>query len=172
MLVSALVAFCCLRQLRDLFNTTVLHDTIAQILDVFMKSGGPQHWLHQFMVETRAVLSRTLWTLVKLKDRQRWWCSWGCVANRTKELENSNEFEHIVEQSVKKVIDSLVEDLKVQAGVGDLSAGVPLAKLLPRVALMSPRLLEKPNNNKFIQMIRNMQEVEVFFTLIYSDMQS
>ncbi|KAK6912429.1 Peroxin-3 [Dillenia turbinata] len=158
------------KQLRDLFNTRVLHDTITQILDLFMKSGGPHHWLvflmpvdntlykvpssgnvggvhydinrlDQFMVEARAVLS-------------------------------SNEFEHIVEQSIKKVIDTLVEDLKVQAGVGDLSAGVPLAKLLPRVALMSPRLLEEPSNNKFIQMIRNMQEVEVFFTLIYSDVQS
>ncbi|PWA60721.1 Peroxin-3 [Artemisia annua] len=73
------------KQLRDIFNSSVLHDTIMQILNMFMSMGRPRHWveylmpedvrfykslessgsnvsditkLDQLMVETRTVLSR------------------------------------------------------------------------------------------------------------------
>lgn len=74
----------CRKQLRDSFNATVLHATIIQILDKFMSTGDPHHWVNylmpelelatafsndntllpdvnkfeQLMVETRAVISR------------------------------------------------------------------------------------------------------------------
>ncbi|CAL5344642.1 unnamed protein product [Camellia sinensis] len=78
------------KQLKDLFNTTVLHETTVQILDMFMSMGSPHHWVDylmpedpnfyklvafsnsdstdpsdstqfdRLMVETRAVLSRLL----------------------------------------------------------------------------------------------------------------
>lgn len=78
----------CRKQLKDLFNSTVLHETVVKILDIFMSMGSPYHWVDyimpedarfykfvafsdsagtnlsdvtkfdQLMVETRAVLSR------------------------------------------------------------------------------------------------------------------
>ena len=41
----------CRKQLTDRFNTTVLHDTIMQILDKFMSTGSPHHWVNYLMPE-------------------------------------------------------------------------------------------------------------------------
>lgn len=84
----ALPLFVCRKQLRDIFNTVVLHETFMQILEVFMSMGSPHQWVDflmprdirfyklvtasghdettlsgatkfdELMVETRAVLSR------------------------------------------------------------------------------------------------------------------
>lgn len=75
----------CRKQLRDIFNSAVLHETVMQILNTFMSMGRPHQWidylmpedlrfyksvetdtrnvsdvtkLDQLMVETRTVLSR------------------------------------------------------------------------------------------------------------------
>lgn len=72
--------------------------------------------------------------------------------------------------SLRKVVDGLMEDINLQFGDGNLSTGLPLAKLLPRVAQISPLLLEEPSRNKFTHIIQNIPEVEVFFTLLYTNM--
>lgn len=65
-------------------------------------------------------------------------------------------------------MDDLVQDMKDQHG--DInSSGVPLARLVPKVAQMGPLLLEEPSNNKYIQIVRNLPVAEVFFTLLYAD---
>lgn len=71
---------------------------------------------------------------------------------------------------MKTVVDALVEDLKVQQGENNPLSSIPLAKLVPRVAQMGPLLLEEPSRNRFVQIIRNITEVEVFFTLLYANM--
>lgn len=43
--------FMCRKQLRDSFNATVLHATIMQILDKFMSTGDPHHWVNYLMPE-------------------------------------------------------------------------------------------------------------------------
>lgn len=43
--------FMCRKQLKDFFNTTVLHQTITQILDTFMSTKSPHHWLDYLMPE-------------------------------------------------------------------------------------------------------------------------
>lgn len=78
----------CRKQLRDLFNTEVLGETVMQILEIFMSTGSSRHWVNllmpsdssfsnlatvsshgdetlpsvskfdQLMIETRAVLTR------------------------------------------------------------------------------------------------------------------
>lgn len=90
-------AFLCRKQLTDSYNTTVLHETIVQILDTFKGIRSPLRWvdylmpedarLHevatasstddavfsdvtkfdQLMVETRAVLSRYVYQDLYLK---------------------------------------------------------------------------------------------------------
>ena len=74
-----------------------------------------------------------------------------------------------MEKSLKAVVDALVEDMAAQSG-GSLTSGMPLAKLLPRVVQMGPILLNDPSKNRFIQIIQSSPEVELFFTLIYTNM--
>jgi len=68
--------FNCRKQLKDVITTRVLQETVMQIVDVFMSTGSPHHWVdylmmpqdyssdeavskfHQLMVETREVLIR------------------------------------------------------------------------------------------------------------------
>lgn len=41
----------CRKQLRDPFTTTTLHETLSQILDLFMSRGSPHHWADYVMPE-------------------------------------------------------------------------------------------------------------------------
>lgn len=41
----------CRKQLKDFFNTTVLRDTILQILHTFLCMGSPHHWMGFLMPE-------------------------------------------------------------------------------------------------------------------------
>lgn len=71
--------------------------------------------------------------------------------------------------SFKAAVDALIDEMRVQSG-GSLISGMPLAKLVPRVVQMSPSLLAEPSNNRIIQVIRTIPEVELFFTLLYANM--
>lgn len=70
--------------------------------------------------------------------------------------------------ALKAVVDTVVKEMEIQSGEGNL--GTPLARLIPRVTKMGPELLEEPSKNQFIQVIRSVPEVELFFTLLYSNM--
>jgi len=75
-----------------------------------------------------------------------------------------------MERSLRKIADMVIEDLTAQAGIPSAPSGLPLATLLPRVAHLSSPLLEEPNKNKYIQIIRSMPEVELFYTFLYANM--
>lgn len=82
----------------------------------------------------------------------------------------SDDFKNIMERSLRKIADMVIEDLAAQTGIPSPPSGLPLATLLPRVAHLSSPLLEEPNKNKHIQMIRSMPEVELFYTFLYANM--
>lgn len=82
----------------------------------------------------------------------------------------SAEFASVAEIAVKSVVDTVVKDMEMQFGGDNLTLGLPLARLLPRVTQMGPAIVEEPTKNQFIQVIRNVPEVELFFTLLYSNM--
>lgn len=75
-----------------------------------------------------------------------------------------------MDRSLKKIASVVVEDLAVQIGAPIPSPGLPLAKLLAKVAQLSLPLLEEPDKNKHIQIIRSMPEVELFYTFLYANM--
>ncbi|KDO62866.1 hypothetical protein CISIN_1g017709mg [Citrus sinensis] len=79
------------------------------------------------------------------------------------------EYTSVVDMSFKAAVDALIDEMRVQSG-GSLISGMPLAKLVPRVVQMSPSLLAEPSNNRIIQVIRTIPEVELFFTLLYANM--
>ncbi|KAI3670651.1 hypothetical protein L2E82_53796 [Cichorium intybus] len=145
------------KQLRDIFNSSVLDDTIMQILNMFMSNGRPHHWVDYLMPEAVQYPSSDVTKLDQLM-----------VETRT--VLSSSEFGNILDMSLKKVVDGLMEDINLQFGDGNLSVGIPLAKLIPRVAQISPLLLEEPSRNKFTHIIQNIPQVEVFFTLLYTNM--
>lgn len=157
------------KQLRDFFSASVLHETTLQILDMFMGMEKPNHWVDYLMTEDAKSYQlvipsgseRTFLTDVNKFDQ---------LMVEARAVLSSAEFGSVVEISLKTVINALMEDIAVQAGGVGLSSGMPLAKLLPRIAQMGPLLLEEPSKNRFIQIIQNIPEVELFFTLLYSNM--
>lgn len=82
----------------------------------------------------------------------------------------SPDFGNIVEISLKKVVDLLVDDVSMQLEGICPPSGVPLAKLLPRITQLSLPLLGEPSDNKFVQTIGGLTDVELFYTLLYANM--
>ncbi|XP_061988334.1 peroxisome biogenesis protein 3-2 [Rosa rugosa] len=155
------------KQLTERFNTTVLHDTIMQMLDKFMSTGSPHHWVNYLMpedarwVELATAFSSDSTVLPDVTKFEQ-------LMLETRSVISSGEFGSIARMALRAVVDTVVVDMGAQSG-GDLASGTPLAKVLARVAQMGPTLLGE--SSKFVQIILNVPEVELFFTLIYSHMQ-
>ncbi|KAF3965921.1 hypothetical protein ACB098_04G071800 [Castanea mollissima] len=155
------------KQLKDFFNSTVLHETIRQILDRFMSIGSPHHWVSYIMPDARfdrlatasSSDSKILSDVTKFDQ----------LMVETGEVLTSAEFGTVVNISLKAVLDALVEDMGALSG-GSLTSGMPLAKLLSLVTQMGPLLVYGPSKNRFIQIIQSDPEVEIFFTLLYANM--
>lgn len=158
------------KQLRDVFNSMVLHGTIMQILDLFISTGKPHNLVDYLMPDdTKSYKpaspsngdSSTPADVTKFDQ----------LMVETRAVLSSAEFINVIDVSLRTVVDAVVEDMMgVQLGGGSPSSGMVLAKLLPRVAQMGPLLLEEPSKNRFIQIIQKAPEVEFFFTLLYANM--
>lgn len=82
----------------------------------------------------------------------------------------SIEFRNIVDSTTRIVVDGLMDDLLMELnGTINFSDKHPLVKLLPQVALLSNAVIEEVGYNKYIKTIRSMPDVELFFTLLYTD---
>ncbi|XP_010255760.1 PREDICTED: peroxisome biogenesis protein 3-2-like [Nelumbo nucifera] len=155
------------KQLRDPFNTMLLHDTIIQILDMFMSMNGPNHWVTYLVPENaisynhqRATSPNDLLPDLTKLDQ---------LMAETRAVLLSSDFGNVVKISLSAVVDALMEEIGVESSGGSSPSGIPLAKLLPRVAQMGPLLLEEPSSNRFIQIIRKLPEVELFYTILYAN---
>ncbi|KAK4486105.1 hypothetical protein RD792_008773 [Penstemon davidsonii] len=144
------------KQLRDFFNASVLHDTIVHILDTLMSMGSPNRWVGYLMPEDAGDYKISHATKFELLMRE------------TRAVLSSAEFSNIVDISLRTVVSELLKDLSFHCGENNLSSGMPLAKLVPRIAQTSQLLLQESNRNRYIQIIRRIPEVELFFTLLYS----
>ncbi|KAK8478822.1 hypothetical protein V6N13_108495 [Hibiscus sabdariffa] len=158
------------KQLRDFFNTTILHQTIMQILDMFLSMGNPHHWVDCLMPE-----DPRLYKLAKTSSTDKTdppeFTQFDKLMVETREVISSAEFGNVVELSLKAVAIALVEEKGFQSGGGgSLTNGMPLARLLPRIAQICPSLVEEPSKNQFIQTIQSVPQVGLFFTLLYSSM--
>lgn len=156
------------KQLRDVINTAQLHETILQILDIFMSMGNHHHWVEYLMSEE----SRFYNSNTSSSDDQRIFSDvskFDQLMSETRAVLSSTEFRNVAEVSLRTVAEALVKEINDQPGAGNLSSGIPLAKLLPRIAQMGPLLLDDPTKNQFIQLIRSIPDVELFFTLLYAN---
>lgn len=86
----------------------------------------------------------------------------------TRDVLSSNDFALILEQSLKTVLDSMMEEFNTMFE-GVTSGSIPLAKLLPPVSHASTVLLEHPTKNRFINIIGNLPQVQSFYALVYAN---
>ncbi|XP_047162081.1 peroxisome biogenesis protein 3-2-like [Vigna umbellata] len=154
------------KQLSTFFSSTTLHETVMQILSTFMSMGSPNYWIKYIIQEHVKPYSSGSSSDPMLSDM----AEYEQLMMEARAVLSSAEFGSIVEISLQAVVDKLVELMGVKFKGGSITAGLPLARVLPQVAQMCPLLLEEPSKNQFIQIIRNIQEVEVFFTLLYANM--
>ncbi|KAG6510763.1 hypothetical protein ZIOFF_028799 [Zingiber officinale] len=131
--------------------------------------------LDQLLVETRSVLSRYA-NICNIHIHVAYIFQKEHAGCGKRELDLSmilkdlfQDFGKIVDISLKKVVEVLVNDISVQVP-GTSSVGVPLAKLLPQITRLSLPLLDEPRRNKFVEVIQNLPEVELFYTLLYANM--
>lgn len=157
------------KQLRDPFSTSCLCETIIQILESFMSMGGPHHWV-AYLVPENAILYKQLVATSSDFNGSPDISKLDQLMMETRAVLSSDDFRSIVDISLRKVVDGLVEEVEQSSGGSSPSSGVPLAKLLPRVAQLGPELLEEPSQNRYLQIIRSTPEVELFFTLLYANM--
>ncbi|CAM8919880.1 unnamed protein product [Rhodiola kirilowii] len=154
------------KQLRDHFSPQVLHETILQIIETFMSSGTPHQWIDFLMPSEAGSSELTTFSANNqiIQDESKF----NKLMSETRAVLSSVEFRNILEVSLKTIITSLVEDTNQQ--LPQLSSGIPLAKLLPRVALMGPSLLQETSRDRYINIIYKIPDVELFFTLLYANM--
>ncbi|CAN6811217.1 unnamed protein product, partial [Brassica oleracea] len=168
------------KQLKDMLTTRTLEETVIRILDVFMSKGSPHHWVDYLMMAqdttmsprdttttTTSVPSSDDATVTKLHQ----------LINETREVLTrfpclvvfvcSTEFTNVAEISLKSCTVALAEEMEKQTG---LAAGMQLAKLLPQIEKTVPEISAVPDENRFLQLIRDLPEVQLFFTLLYSNM--
>ncbi|XVE58831.1 hypothetical protein DITRI_Ditri04bG0200400 [Diplodiscus trichospermus] len=157
------------KRLRDSFNTAVLHQTIMQILDMFHSMGSPHHWVESLIPEDPR-LRKLATTSGSYNTNSPGFTQFDQLMVETREVLSSAEFGSVVEISLKAVVNALVEEKGFQSGGGNLTSGMPLARLLPRIAQICPSVVDEPSKNKFIQIIQGVPEVGLFFTLLYANM--
>ncbi|CAN8288502.1 unnamed protein product [Cochlearia groenlandica] len=113
-------------------------------MDVFMSNGSPHHWIDYLMMSQDTKLSRY-------------------TSDSSSDDENCDtEFTYIVEISLKCFADALAEEMERQSVGGGLAAGMPLAKLLPQIEKTIPLVIDEPDKNQFLPLIRDLSEVPTF----------
>uniref|UniRef100_A0A0A9AIJ6 Uncharacterized protein n=1 Tax=Arundo donax TaxID=35708 RepID=A0A0A9AIJ6_ARUDO len=161
------------KQLKDPMSMDQVLQTMLQISDMFMSLCEDNSWINYLVPENAnlyaqlvAVSSTGFDDSSLLKDVRKL----DQLMSETRIVLASDDFRNIMERSLRKIADVVIEDLAAQIGTPIPPAGLPLAKLLARVAQLSLPLLEEPNKNKHIQIIRSMPEVELFYTFLYANM--
>ncbi|KAK1280473.1 Peroxisome biogenesis protein 3-2 [Acorus gramineus] len=158
------------KQLWDPFSIDELHETIMQIMES-VNTGSSKQWLTCLLPENALAYSLSSTTSsndidgshtqMNIEKLQR-------LIAETRDVLASADFGNVMEMSLKKVVDGLMEDFNSQ-GTSNPSPQIPLAKLIPRVVQLGPTLLDEPSNNRFVQIILSLPEVQLFFTLLYTN---
>ncbi|ERN00057.1 hypothetical protein AMTR_s00105p00087820 [Amborella trichopoda] len=157
------------KHLRDPFTMADLHDTFARMLQSFMS--GPHHWVNYIVPETASAykeltpasshIGESLHPSATGKLEQ--------LVVETRAVLASDDFSRVAEIALKNVTDGVMEEVRPHFDGGS-SNGIPLAKILARVAQLSSDLLEEPSRNRYIHIIRSLPEVELFYRLLYANM--
>ncbi|KAF0933190.1 hypothetical protein E2562_016138 [Oryza meyeriana var. granulata] len=161
------------KQLKDPMSINQVLETILQILNQFMGLCEDNSWINYLIPENANMYAQLMVVSSSgfddsslLKDVRKL----DQLMSETRIVLSSDDFRNIMDRSLKKIASVVIEDLSVQLGTPIPPPGLPLAKLLAKVAQLSLPLLEEPDKNKHILIIRSMPEVELFYTFLYANM--
>ncbi|XP_047050211.1 peroxisome biogenesis protein 3-1-like [Lolium rigidum] len=161
------------KQLKDPMTMDQVLQTMLKISDQFMSLCDDNSWINYLVPENAnryaqlmAVSSSGFDDSSLVMDVRKL----DQLMTETRIVLASDDFRNIMHMSLRKVADLVIEDLGTQVGATIPPSGLPLAKLLARVAQLSSALLEEPSKNKHIQTIRSMPEVDLFYTFLYANM--
>ncbi|XP_042376672.1 peroxisome biogenesis protein 3-1-like [Zingiber officinale] len=160
------------KQLKETISMAQLCEIMIQILDMFMNIGSLNYWITYLVPENVSCYKQQIAMSANgFEDASLFMDATKLdqLLFETRSVLSSQDFGKIVDISLKKVVEVLVNDISVQVP-GTSSVGVPLAKLLPQITRLSLPLLDEPRRNKFVQVIQNLPEVELFYTLLYANM--
>lgn len=155
------------KQLKEVFNDSVLNDTLIHIVETLMVMGSPHHWVSYLMPEDSGVYNSINPSNSNGSDLPQT-SKFELLMGETRAVLSSVEFANVVDISLRSVVNEVSKVLSVQCGESNLKSGIPLARLIPRIAHMGQLLLTKSNRDGYIHNIRSITEVELFFTLLYS----
>ncbi|CAN6224066.1 unnamed protein product [Urochloa humidicola] len=161
------------KQLKDLMSTDQVLQTVLQILDMFTSLCEDNSWINYLVPDDASVHAQVMAVSSSGFDDSSLLNDFTKLQQlmaETRIVLASDDFRNIMERSLRKIADMMIEDLAAKNGIPSPPSGLPLAILLPRVAHLSSPLLEEPNKNKHIQMIQSMPEVELFYTFLYANM--
>lgn len=162
------------KQLREPLTMEQLYEIIIQILELFMNINEPKHWISYLMPENATSYRQLMVTSANVYDENSMLMDISKLDQLIKETHtvlSSSDFKNTLDISLRRIADVVIEDINASYP-SSTSSGVPLAKLLPRVAQMGSSLLEDPSSNKYIQTIRCLDDVQLFYTLLYSNVPS
>lgn len=160
------------KQLREPLTMEQLYEIIIQILESFMNTNERKHWISYLMPENATSYRQLMVPSVNVYDENSMHMDVSKLDQLIKETHtvlSSSDFKNTLDISLRRIVDVLIEDINANYPLST-SSGIPLAKLLPRVAQMVPSLLEDPSSNKYIEMIRSLDDVQLFYTLLYSNL--
>ncbi|XP_078439057.1 peroxisome biogenesis protein 3-2-like [Wolffia australiana] len=158
------------KELRNPFNIGQLRDMMMQIIDLFINLEAPGSWVACLLPDSTSEYQQLAAISSTSSDDPMVFMDTSKLEQlmaETRDVMSSSDFREIMEISLRRVMDHLVEALSPHTGSPMFA--VPLAKLLPRVIQLSPSLLEEPSRNKFVQVIRDLPEVDLFFKLLYAN---
>ncbi|CAI9113497.1 OLC1v1014111C3 [Oldenlandia corymbosa var. corymbosa] len=128
------------KQLKDFFSSSVLHDTIVQILDTFMSTRNPHQWLRYLIPDDPRMYKFLKTPEIDSEDHSRV-SKFEQLTDETRAVLSSAEFGNILDVSLRVLVDAVVEEI-------DIQSGIPLAKLIPRIAQMGQNMLEEPSRQR------------------------
>ncbi|KAL0397313.1 UNVERIFIED_CONTAM: Peroxisome biogenesis protein 3-2 [Sesamum calycinum] len=142
------------KQLKDFFNVAVLHDTIIHILENLMIMGSPHHWVGYLMPEDAGVYKFVAASSSSGSDLSNA-TKFELLMGETRAVLSSAEFANIVDISLRRLVNGVLEDLSIHCGENNLATGMPLARLLPRIAHMGQLLLTESNRNRKVIVVES-----------------
>ncbi|VAI26427.1 unnamed protein product [Triticum turgidum subsp. durum] len=161
------------KQLKDPMSMDQVSQTMLQISEQFMSLCEGNSWINFIVPENANRYAQLMAVSSSGFDDSSLLMDVGKLdqlMTETRIVLASDDFRNIMDMSLRKVADLVIEDLRAQVGAALPPSGLPLAKLLARVAQLSSTLLEEPSKNKHIQTIRSMPEVGLFYTFLYANM--
>ncbi|KAF7069945.1 hypothetical protein CFC21_075514 [Triticum aestivum] len=161
------------KQLKDPMSMDQVLQTMLQISEQFMSLCEGNSWINFLVPENANRYAQLMAVSSSGFDDSSLLMDVGKLdqlMTETRIVLASDDFRNIMDMSLRKVADLVIEDLRAQVGAALPPSGLPLAKLLARVAQLSSMLLEEPSKNKHIQTIRSMPEVGLFYTFLYANM--